>query len=156
MFTICDLSSLKREKKEIHGELAVYVDNFLIRILWLTSSVFLFFFTSRKTAPTTSELLTVVSQLLNSLANTVWHECLGRKPDCDWLNRSHSFRNFSKCLCTCLLTGFESCGRIHIGRKLFSSHKSLISWRGVTLALIFFFFFKERRWAVVWTIWMFH
>ena len=33
MFTICDLSSLKREKKEIHGELAVYVDNFLIRIL---------------------------------------------------------------------------------------------------------------------------
>ena len=73
------------------------------------------FFRSRKTAPTTSELLMAESQLSHSLANAVWHECLGRKPDCDWHNGLCSVRKFSKCLCTCLSIGFESRGSVEMG-----------------------------------------
>ena len=114
------------------GEFAVYKDNFLSRILWLTRSNA--FFRSRKIAPTTSELLMAESQLSHSLANAVWHECWERKSDCDWHNRLCSARKFSKCLCICLSIGFESRGSMGMGRKLFGSLKSLVLGKGITFA----------------------
>ena len=78
------------------------------------------------------------SQLSHSLANAVWHECCGRKPDCDWRNRLCSVRKFSKCLCICLSIGFESRVSMEMGRKLFGSLKSLVLGRGITFASSFF------------------
>ena len=96
------------------------------------------FFRSRKTAAPASELLMAESQSSQSLANAVWHESRGRKPDCDWHNRLCSVRKSSKCLCICLSIGFESRGSMDMGRKLFGSLKSLVLGRGI----IFAFFFR--------------
>ena len=92
---------------------------FAIKISWSTRSKA--FLRSRKTAPTTRELLIWKSQLSHILAKAVWQECLGRKPDCDWLNRLRSFRKLSKCLWMCLSNGCKIQGD---GRKFLDRFKS--------------------------------